>query len=344
VATEVLLPRKVIAIATISPSPLITSVPQPPGEPRLVWRFTYNAASSALGVAALIGDYLEPRARASRELAKTEPFRVAYFRRRAAAFTAFDARLVDVLRFNGKNVTENGESYRQIVFEPLDAPSEPESRRRAVDELLAFSPHVIVNMAEAAVLDDIETRWIRRDYRPTYVSLGIDTSFLSWMGTSEDRRRRFLGVWPFMTRPTNAQFVLHYNEQSPDKASLADGPNTAYDAFYFLAYATYALEGEPPTGLNLSRAMTRLLPPGRPIDVGPGNIFDGFSALRRGERIDLNGAFGSLDFDVATGDAPCDFAVVCATVDAAGKVVDQIESGLVYRASSNRLEGEPQCP
>ena len=137
---------------------------------------------------------------------------------------------------------------------------------------------------------------------------------------------------------------MHYNETTPEKITRGFAPNTTYDAFYLLAYATYAASGEPLTGASLSRAIARLLPPGRPIDVGPAGIFEAYATLRRGENIDLNGAFGTLDFDMTTGEVPFDQALLCASIDETGKAADSIESGVLFRSRTDSLEGALRCP
>jgi hypothetical protein len=121
-------------------------------------------------------------------------------------------------------------------------------------------------------------------------------------------------------------------------------PNGSYDAFYLLAYAIVALGEEPPSGLALSRALGRLMPPGREVAVGPLEILSGFSALRAGANIDLDGTIGHLDFDLATGEAPVDMAVLCVGVDRTGLATEGIESGMVYDPHEDRLVGDLRCP
>jgi hypothetical protein len=142
----------------------------------------------------------------------------------------------------------------------------------------------------------------------------------------------------------NARLVMHYNETASKPVTEADAPNSSYDAFYVLAYATYALGDRPVTGATLARSIESLLPPGKPIDVGPSGIFDAYTSLRRGDRIDLNGAFGSLDFDPATGEVPFKHAIECAGIDERGRADHGVESGLVYASDGDRLEGTLRCP
>jgi branched-chain amino acid transport system substrate-binding protein len=146
------------------------------------------------------------------------------------------------------------------------------------------------------------------------------------------------------TTTANARMVLHYNETFPEPITRTAAPNTSYDAFYLAAFATYAAGREAITGASLARAMARLVPPGTPVDVGPSGVFAAYTALARGEHVDVNGTTGPLDFDLTTGEAAVDLAVLCAEVDARGAAIGNHESGQVYAARTARLEGEPRCP
>jgi hypothetical protein len=137
---------------------------------------------------------------------------------------------------------------------------------------------------------------------------------------------------------------MHYNQAFRENVTRTLSPNTAYDAFYVLAYAVYALGDQPVTGTSIAQAIGRLLPPGKAIEVGPSNIFEAFNTLRSGQNIDLVGASGSLDFDVTTGQAPTDDVILCVGADDKGNASDSVESGLVYDATASKLVGRLRCP
>jgi hypothetical protein len=168
--------------------------------------------------------------------------------------------------------------------------------------------------------------------------------FIDWIGASAERRHRFFGLEPVSSTSVNARFVMHYNETATNKITRTLAPNTTYDAFYLLAYATYALGEQPVTGTNIARMIRRLTPPGKPIDVGPAGIFEAYTTLRHGENIDLNGATGSMDFDLETGEAPFEYALLCVGTGDGGRAADSIESGVVYQSAADRLEGALHCP
>jgi branched-chain amino acid transport system substrate-binding protein len=182
--------------------------------------------------------------------------------------------------------------------------------------------------------------------RPYYIfGTQLSDDVRDAIGHDTDLRRRVFGMSNVSTQAPNMNLVLRYNVENPgDEVFPPNAPQPSYDAFYVLAYAIQALGSEPITGPGIARAIERLLPPGKPIDVGPSAIFDGFTTLRSGGRIDLNGAIGSLDFDLATGEAPVEYAILCCAADAHGAATGLVESGLVYDAKAGRLRGTMHCP
>ncbi len=350
--TSIFLPNRVLTIAALNTNPLVTMVPQAPGEARLVWRTTYNNTSSAGAISALVANVIEPRQRgASGTLGKNDQLRVALLRPKNTAGAAFSEALFGSLVFNGRSALHNREAFRELTF---DASAGTESAEFAsiVAELLRIRPHAIVfsgtpQVMVNALFGPLEKQWPAGErHRPSYASLALLTpEHLAFIGKNVDLRHRFFGVTTVSTTAPNARFVMHYNEVFDEKITRTISPNSSYDAFYLLAYAASALgDGEAPTGPVLARAFARLAPPGRPVDVGVSGIFEAFAALRAGGNIDLNGATGSMDFDPATGESPFDQAIICAAADEHGAAYDGIESGLVWSAKTGKLEGTLSCP
>jgi branched-chain amino acid transport system substrate-binding protein len=350
VGTTLLVPESVLGVASISTSPLVTGIPNRPGQPRLMWRTTYSSAETAKAIAHVVPDLFEPQIRGlPGVLPREAPMRVAFLREKSRGGPIFDDMLFDALRFNGKSALANGANFREIVFDDSEPGSGEAAAESALDALRAFAPHVVVFGANPSaivhVIEPFEESAPPAAYHPRYLWMtALHQEALDWIGTSAGRRRRFFGLEPVSTRAVNARFVLHYNEGAAQKVTRTVCPNSSYDAFYLAAYATYALGDQPVTGTNLARAVARLVPPGKAIDVGPAGIFDAFSTLRRGENIDVNGATGSLDFDLAKGEAPFDQALLCVGVDDAGRASGSVESGVVFDSAAGRLEGELRCP
>lgn len=345
-AESLFLPKGLVAVTPVNTSPLITSLPHPAEGPRRVWRTTYDSAQTAWPLAAFIEGVLEPRVAAMPGV-DAGRLRVALLRFDEATLP-FSEVFFRALHFNGRSALENGPNYREFVI--ASGSDGAIAFNTAVDGVLAFAPHILVfegiERGRAALLEPLEARWPReRAWRPTYLKLEpmVDDD-LQFVGRSADRRRRMFGVTMASNFPANALFVMHFNQTFHTDIPRTLSPNTTYDAFYMLAYAVYALGDEPATGSNIARAFTRLLPPGKPIEVGPVNIFEAFNELKAGRNIDLVGSSGSLDFDTTTGQAPTDNVILCSGVDAKGNASEAVESGVVYDATAKKLTGTLRCP
>ena len=336
-------PKGVLSVATLSTNPLVTQVPQGRGGARLVWRTTYNASRTASAVSAFVSDVV------AKELG-VDPLRVALIRPKNAMGAAYSDAVHRTLRSNGKSVSEDAGNFRDLSF---DGDSDDnEQYARIVDQLLTFLPHVILFSGGRPVVlntfPPLEEGWPKTSAkRPSYVNFAlIGANLLEFVGTDASRRHRVFGVWPVSTTEANTRFVARYREIFPeDNVARTNAPSTTYDSFYLLAYATYAVPpGEPVTGAVLSRAFARLVPPGRKVEVGLGGIFDAYGELTAGRNVDLVGATGPLDFDLATGEAEVDQAIMCVSFDAAGRAASGVESGLVYSAVAHKLAGKMKCP
>ncbi len=345
-ANSLFVPRGIMTIAALNMSPIITSIPHAADQPRLVWRTTYSTSQTAQALATFVPGVLA----AQRNTAgATAPMRVATVRPKDATGVGFSEQLFRVLEFNGRSAVLNGAAYHEIAYAELEGSAGDAAYAAIVDELLRFRPHVIIHLLAPTfvtkVIAPLEARWPRSEPRPRYASIAtFNEPLLKLIGNDADRRHRFFGMTTVSSTANNARFVVHYNETFDDKITRTQSPNSSYDAFYLVAYASLALDAEAVSGAALSRAVKRLVPPGRPTDVGATSILDGFSVLRRGQSIDLVGATGGLDFDLTTGEAPVDQAIVCAHSDERGYADDSMESGLVFNSTKRALEGSLRCP
>jgi serine/threonine-protein kinase len=348
-ATSIFTPRGVLTIAALNTSPVIASLPGTPGLPRMVFRTTYSSAQAAAPIGLLVADILEPEIRAQAGLRSGNPVRVALVRQDDAAGIGFADALFRALRFNGRSALENESNYREMAytFDASDG-AEPDFDQ-LVEKLRAFAPHVLIHFGAdetfLRIVEPLERAWKAGAVRPRYVKpTALAPEVLAYVGKSAERKRRFFSITSVSTTSANARFVARYSEAFADAVTRTFSPNSSYDAFYVLAYATFALGRQPVTGASLARAIGRLVPPGRPIEVGPSEIFDALNTLSSGEHIDLNGATGRLDFDMDTGEAPVDLAVLCVRADPNGLPAQAVESGLTYDARSGTLRGAMRCP
>jgi branched-chain amino acid transport system substrate-binding protein len=348
-ATSTLVPRGVLAMSALNSSPMLTRLPHPAGAPRLVWRTALSAAQTASPAAMVVSQVLEPAVRAA-SLGPKAPMRVALVRQDDAAGQGFGDAFFRELRFNGRPAVENGASFQELVF-PLDAGRTATSAPydAVAAKVAAYAPHVVVYFGAdetfVRVLAPLEDAWPAGTPRPRYFKPAVFSAPVrAFVGRDAERRRRFLGLTSVSSSIANARFVSRYNAAYHDPVTRTFSPNSSYDAFYVLAYATYAVGAAPITGTSLARAFARLVPPGEPADVGPGDVFAAFEALRADRHVDLNGATGRLDFDLETGESSYDFAVLCLAIDERGDAVDSEESGLVFDAASRTLHGDLRCP
>jgi hypothetical protein len=149
---------------------------------------------------------------------------------------------------------------------------------------------------------------------------------------------------PVSSQTSNARFVMRFDAVYPGVANRTLNGGASYDAFYASAYAIFSLGAAAITGPSMARAFGRLGPPGAHVEVGPSGVLDALSSLARGDKVDLEGASGALDFVAATGEVAVDAALVCSGVDDSGLAQGDVESGLVYRARDQKIEGAMRCP
>jgi len=351
-ATSHFLPRGVAAIVATGSATTLRNIPHSTGEPRMVWRVTIATDQATLPFAAVVERFFEPDIRAQRGAVKPgEPVRVAQLRQESlAGQTTVDSRMT-ALRFNGKNVAENGDAFRQIARADAFVASDPTAvaaNERTAREVAAFRPHVLLDMPpNPALLEAIERHWPANvPFRPRYLTEGTwaDLGPATFdLRKNQIYKRVFSIDFPSSGAPI-VRFALRYNELFSPRVTPATAPSSPYDAFYLFAYAAAAVGDKQLTGAAIARAIARLQPPGEAIDVGPGNIYPAFLALSTGRNIDLRGTATSMDLDPETGDTTADLALFCVAPSTSTDPARQIESGLVWDSRSRALVGTSRCP
>jgi serine/threonine protein kinase len=342
IAGSLLIRREVLSVAVMSSSANIMHLPQPANLPRMVWRTTYNGDRMAEATASMIEAALEPRP-------LTGKTRVTFVRPEGVVgLLSFAETFYRRLRFNGKPAIENGLAYREITF-PADL--SPTETSKLIERIADTSPTFVVatgipSSIVPALFGELDDQLKAKGVTTTYLRpFGAIEAFGTLLSKTPERRKRFLVVQSTSNSPENARFVIRFNEATGDHVSRQINPGPVYDAFYLLAYATIALGQEPVTGSSLARAFARLVPPAPRIEVGAPDIYQAISILSAGGNIDLQGASTALDFDLSTGEGPSDFALVCSDVGPDGKPNgENLESGVVYDAKSQRVQGAMHCP
>ena len=173
-ASSVFLPKKILTVAALNTNPLVTRVPAPPNEPRLVWRTTYSSAGAAAALSAFVRVIELDHARA-------KPMKVALLRPKHAAGAAFSETVFATVQFNGKSALDNGYAFRELTFD-----AEGSSDASAITtSLLAFAPDAILYSGPTSLIGDVFTD--TPDFTP-YTALPIDKRLFDPAKLTELRR------------------------------------------------------------------------------------------------------------------------------------------------------------
>lgn len=342
-ASRYFIPKGILALAS-NTATMISSIPHESWQPRLVFRVTSHAEMSSQPLAAVIRDIIEVDLRRKAGLLEPDqPLKIAIARSENVSGTSHTDAFVDALAKRRAAGMANNDEIRPFIFRDSSKNNPAIEDTKKIEDLIAFAPHIIVDGgAKSKIYALIEKTWpARLRHRLRYV--------VSYSAGSEPMRalvlmhptvptRLFLTniLSSAATRKFAVQCNGFYHENRTDEEVNA----APYDAFYIFAYAAMALGKSPLTGTNLALAIKRLLPPGEPVDVGPSGILPVFKILASGGNIDLNGAQTTIDFDLETGNASCDFQFNCFD----RKTQRSVSGGVHFRARTGELEGTWNCP
>jgi serine/threonine-protein kinase len=334
-ALSIFNPAHVLALAS-NTAAMLTAIPAPPGEPRMVWRTTLSTSTNIEVMSALVGAVVEPDLRAH-GLRATEPLRVALTSVDNTTGLSIADAVIASLRFNGRDVSDNGASFRQFVVH--DSADRSPELDRVAQEIADFEPHVVLDATtNSDIVWTLEPRTRPGRVRPRYVTSSIETRERP---LDPSVASRVLDVEEGGRSTAEAKFELRYASVfDPRTTPTHEQTGGPYDAFYALAYATIALGDVPTTGPALARALARLAS-GPHVDVGPGGILEASAALQRGESIDLDGAQTMLDFDPKTGDPSVAMAIRC--VHGSPRAPTLVDSGLTWDREGKRVTGTLSC-
>jgi hypothetical protein len=297
----------------------------------MVWRTKFSYDQVAVAAARFIRDFFEPRRRR-----RAPPLKVALVRGNEAGPVSFGRALLSQLLAEGKD-------YDEIAVQDRN------DAEHIAERIIQAAPSIVVLLIDPGIAvplaERVEEEW-KKGPRPTYlVATNALEPFKTLIGASAERRARFFSIISTSNSAANAHFVIRFNEAHERKVSRTENPGSTYDAFFLLAYAAYARGDALITGPGLAHEFERLVPPGRAIDVGPSQVFEALTQLAAGGRIDLEGTDTTLDYDLTTGEARSDLALVCAAVDEDGNASgESVESGVVFKAKSRSVVGTMHCP
>jgi hypothetical protein len=309
---------------------------------------------------------VEPQLRAGEKpvLPGDQPMRVAVMHKSDAVGLADAGAAASMVFFNGKPAAANGSFYKVFDYgHPGDpANTMPAARyAAAVADVLAFKPHAIFvfgSLEFSAMDKEIENRWSEPAYRPTWLVVkGIATVFTNDIGSNEDWARRVYGAQPYVDKSTAAyrSFEQSFRANFPNLMVGATATPSYFDTGYLLAYAIAANGAAAVTGRNLADTIRERLvprvgaPPPRQYSVGYDTVFGVLTALSGGERIDLQGLTGSMDF-LENGDISQTQEIFCMQTEPGpngtfGKVIGAKASGLIFDPVTEMVTGTISgCP
>jgi ABC-type branched-subunit amino acid transport system substrate-binding protein len=354
------LKSNVLTLAPTASSPLISDI----DNKGLFFRMSGSDTIAVKTLAFVLRTVIEPQLRAGMTpvLGPGEPMRVAVLYKGDALGSSNNNAATRFVTFNGgKGTTANGSNYKAINYGgDSNDPTAGSRYESVIRDVVNFKPHAIFGFGslEFSNVDvGIEKAWPQGVPRPYWLVVkGIATTFITDVGTDEGWARRIYGAQPFVDKSTDAYKVFDQNFRDAYPMLGAQASVTAtpsyFDASYVLAYGVVANGARPLTGANLANAIRTRLTPGpnaRTIFVGYDKIFEVFGALDRGERVDLQGLTGSLDFD-DHGDVPQTQEVFCMKTEPSptggfGKVTGVKSAGMIYDSVSDTVVGNiTSCP
>ncbi|NUP10156.1 MAG: ABC transporter substrate-binding protein [Polyangiaceae bacterium] len=338
-------------IALISPSatsPLVTGIQDKSPKcasaddcPGLVWRT--SPADTFQGAA--LGNYfpieLEPVVRQRGGATRTGPIKVAVLFKPDSYGQLISEVVKTTLRFNGESAvsTQNKDFFYLAQYDDIDEATDGVQPDPAViQEALAEQPDAIYLLGTgevAEIMRTFEADWPGADAdRPYYIlgdgGLSGDVIEAVRDGSTEQPKipdpaaparpviERLRGTVPGpVSSPIFDAFRAEYDSNFPPDETKHGanifGAAGAFDIVYMIAYSVIAAGETPITGDVIARGFARLADTDSTI-VNAGTIAIGTAEQTLSNSngtINFEGASGSLDFDIDTGEAPSPIQVWC---------------------------------
>lgn len=348
VSNNVTTAARTMIIAPTAGAAEITNLDATVDGTRLVWRTVPSDALQSKGVRR-VGEAAEAEIKAANPGKTT--IKVAIVNRG----DAFGRGLRDGVK---ANVTFNGQSWdandaaNKAEFE-YAVPTAPQS---LVDDLVAFNPDIvyIFGLAElASVIDryedahDANTGGVTAPIWATSAS-GQRNEVLVAIGqhTTNNLRKRVRGTSSVLLSPLTNNFYARYKQNVDGGANqaLVFGMSQSYDSVYSVAYGIAAIPNLSLTtqvaSIDVAKGIAKQVAKGSlEIDIGPDKVREAMEALRKGDAINFKGATGPLDYDLAVGEAPGDYAVWCVRNNASSEPVFENATGQSWSFEQDVLVG-----
>jgi branched-chain amino acid transport system substrate-binding protein len=345
VAKEVTIPDKVLIMSPSATSPTLTDL----ADDGLVWRTCPSDVFQSVAMSGLVEKFVEQEIRTTYMLAASDDIRLAVVHKGDAYGAGLASALFKGLRFNGKSAAANGSDlFLQIDYGDPSKLSDVDQKARradAVKQLLAFRPHILIEIGTAEAVTDIfspvEMGWPGSEpIRPRHVvSDGMQIpEIVTAINGNDALRKRVFGTIAGTTGGNFELFRNAYNVAFKDGSTPDSYAASAYDGAYLLAFAIAGVGNGKLDGKAIDAALHKVVNKRIPINVGQMDLSAGYKAMAL-DGIDFNGASGPLDFDVTKGEAPADIQVWCVDNKGGFKY-----TGLFYDAAKSQIAGTLSCP
>lgn len=305
---------------------------------------------------------LELHIRAERALLDEEPIRVALVTTTDAFNSELAGYVEDELEFNSMNADENeaAGNYRNFSVQVTN-PIAGRTASAIGDAVREFRPDLVISAAgkeftqTQGVLDGVELYWDGIEDpppRPFHLLSPFNAGDIDAIrglinaelgGPDPLANQRFVGI--AAAGAVDKTLQNKYGNRLQDAfGNVSTDTGNYYDAFYYLAYATYSAmhtaESFPHlTGPDILRGFNLLLS-GRARDVGPDDMGHVFTDLKQNS-IELIGTLGPPDFDHAGGIRVDPGAVFC--FENTGGMVTPLVDVLRYDRGNDEFTGEFPC-
>ncbi|CAN5677291.1 hypothetical protein BH09MYX1_BH09MYX1_35690 [soil metagenome] len=255
--------------------------------------------------------------------------------------------ITKTLKLNGFPIAD---ASNATLFKPLQYPGAAADQAKLVSDIVAFVPNVVAlfgtNETITDVLLKIEASWPTTGNPPRPLYLFADGGEVPELITAckgnDALRTRIRGTVPGAKSSLFNQFAIRYSgkySQSPDVFGAAG----SYDSVYLIAYSIITLGTKPIDGTSVAKGLESMVG-GTKLDVGASNIKTAFQALGvAGGKIDIEGASGPLNFDLALHEAPSDIDVWCVGKDGNGDPAF-LSSGRFFDSAVGSMVGTYSCP
>jgi branched-chain amino acid transport system substrate-binding protein len=342
-ANEVTVKAGTLLIAPSATSPAITSL----ADDGLVWRTAPSDALQAVPLRLQI-PALEQSLRARYPAIKD--VRLAVMVKGDAYGTALSGLLVPSageapVLLNGKPLDPSAPYFRSIVYPPETGPREED--RTALKE---FAPHIVALLGTtetvSGIIAPLESSGAAAGWNPgilpeyVFSDGGKGEVLLDAARSSPNLAARVRGTVPAYRGPVYDAFVSAYRGAF-GAAPTAFGTAGTFDAAYLTAFSLATLDGKQPTGALLAQGLSRIVS-GPQVEARFTELAGAFASLRSGASINFSGASGTLDFDLATGEAVADIDVWCVSTASGGPAF--ASSGVFYAGATKTVEGVFACP